>query len=199
MIVVDIESSSLSPTEGSILSIGSVDFIKPSNQFYIECKAWEGAELDPESLEVTGFTFDTARDSGKKTETEAIIDFLSWVNKINERTLAGHNPHFDIAYLIAACDRANIVYNLGHRYVDMHSEAYTRFLKSNMPPPTEFNRSALKSDKIFEYVGLYSEPKPHNAMIGAKMEAEAFSRLIYGKNLLEEFKQFAVPQYLVRA
>jgi hypothetical protein len=45
---------------------------------------------------------------------------------------------------------------------------------------------------------LPPEPYPHNGLRGAKIEAEALSRLIYGKNLLEEYKEFKIPQYLER-
>ena len=40
------------------------------------------------------------------------------------------------------------------------------------------------------------EGKAHNALEDAKLEAECFFRLIYGKNLLPEFKQFPIPDYL---
>ncbi len=37
---------------------------------------------------------------------------------------------------------------------------------------------------------------PHNALTDAKLTAECFSRIVYGKNLLEEFKKFPIPEYL---
>ncbi|GIU68698.1 MAG: hypothetical protein KatS3mg001_548 [Candidatus Pacearchaeota archaeon] len=51
-------------------------------------------------------------------------------------------------------------------------------------------------DEILKYVGLSSEPKPHNALMGAKLSSEAFSRIIYGKNLLKEFEEYSLPFYL---
>jgi len=44
-----------------------------------------------------------------------------------------------------------------------------------------------------EYVGIPAEPKPHNALRGAKWEAEVFMRLLYNKNLFPEFKEFEIP------
>jgi hypothetical protein len=58
------------------------------------------------------------------------------------------------------------------------------------------SRTDLSFDKVLTYVGLSAEPKPHGALTGAKMAAEAFSRFIYGKPLYSEFEQFAVPDYL---
>jgi len=56
--------------------------------------------------------------------------------------------------------------------------------------------SDLNSDFIMNYVGLPSEPKPHRAINGARYEAEALSRLIYGRGLFEEFEGYAIPTYL---
>ena len=47
------------------------------------------------------------------------------------------------------------------------------------------------------YVGLPEEPKPHKGINGAKFEAEAMSRLIYGRGLLKEFDCFEIPKELV--
>lgn len=46
--------------------------------------------------------------------------------------------------------------------------------------------------------GLPNEPIPHNALTGAKMEAEAFSRFIYGKSFFKEFENYPVPHYLLQ-
>ncbi|MHB8362686.1 MAG: hypothetical protein ACYDBX_03650, partial [Patescibacteria group bacterium] len=81
--------------------------------------------------------------------------------------------------------------------VDLHSICYAKILKdmesTNNIDPSKLH---LTSNIIFRYVGLYDEPNPHNGLMGAKMEAEALSRLIYGRNLLPEFKEFEIPEYL---
>lgn len=46
-----------------------------------------------------------------------------------------------------------------------------------------------------KYVGLPSEPKPHTGINGATYEAEAFSRLIFGKLLFNDFKVFNIPNH----
>jgi len=50
--------------------------------------------------------------------------------------------------------------------------------------------------KILEFVGLRDERKFHNALEDCKLEAECFSRIIYGKNLLLEYSDFLIPGYL---
>jgi len=46
------------------------------------------------------------------------------------------------------------------------------------------------------YVGLPSEPKPHRAINGAGFEAEALSRLLFGRVIFNEFYNHAIPFYL---
>ena len=42
MIVLDTESTGLNPLTDSILSIGAIDLNDPTNQFYDECRIWDG-------------------------------------------------------------------------------------------------------------------------------------------------------------
>ncbi len=81
------------------------------------------------------------------------------------------------------------------RSVDLHSVCYTHMLVRGRNPAKE-GTSIVSLDKVLEYVGLQPEPKPHNALTGAKLEAEAFSRLIYGRQLLPEYAEFKIPEYI---
>ena len=197
MIVVDVETTGLDPKKHSIVSIGAVDFSKPENQFYQECRIWDGAKVSPEALEVNGFSEEEVRDPHKKTLEEVIKGFFKWVEKLPEKTIAGQDPSFDKGFLKASAERCGIEWTLGHRTVDLHSICYFHHLKKGINPPTKEGRTALNLDKIANYVGLPEEPKPHNALTGAKVEAEAFSRFVFGKLLLEEFEKFPIPDHLL--
>jgi len=39
---------------------------------------------------------------------------------------------------------------------------------------------------------------PHNALTGSKLEAEIYSRLLFGRGIFPEYKAFPVPDYLKR-
>jgi DNA polymerase III epsilon subunit-like protein len=106
----------------------------------------------------------------------AIKEFLEWIKNIKEKTIAGENPSFDRDFLKISAQKYEIEWTLGHRTIDLHSLCYTHLLKRGLKPPTENGRSALNLDKILEYVGLPPEPKPHNALTGAKMEANEFKK-----------------------
>ena len=196
MIVVDVETTGVDSKKNSIVSIGAIDFSNPQNQFYQECRVWEGAEITQQALYINGFTKEQITDQNKMSLEEAVKSFINWAGNIAEQTLAGENPSFDRDFLRDSIEKYKINYLIGHRTIDLHSICYHHYLKKEFRPPIRDSRTDLNLDGILKYSGLPEEPKPHHALTGAKMEAEAFSRLIYGKNLLPEFEKYSVPDYL---
>ena len=196
MIVVDVETTGVDSKKNSIVSIGAIDFSNPQNQFYQECRVWEGAEITQQALYINGFTKEQITDQNKMSLEEAVKKFIVWMGNIAEQTLAGENPSFDRDFLRNSIEKYKINYLIGHRTIDLHSICYQHHLKKEFRPPIRDSRTDLNLDGILKYSGLPEEPKPHHALTGAKMEAEAFSRLIYGKNLLPEFEKYSVPDYL---
>lgn len=196
MIIVDIEATGVDEIKHSILSLGAVDFDNPTNQFYEECRAFPGAHIMTEALAVNGFTEVQALDTNKQTDGELIKHFIKWTKSVTERTFAGQNPSFDRDFAHRAADRYHLDWPFAFRTIDLHSVCYTHMVSRGLKPPVMENRSDLNSDKIMKYVGIPVEPHPHNALNGAKVAAEALSRLLYGKKLLPEFKDFELPKNL---
>ena len=193
MIILDLESSGTNPWKHSIVSIGAVDFKNREETFYEECKIWTEAHIDEEALKVNGFTKEDIKREDKKEEGEIVKDFLDWAMKKEDHTIAGHSPHFDLFFLQAGAERAHLDFPLAHRVVDLHSISYFHMISQGIEPPFEKGKSALNSDVVMEYVGIPTEPKPHNALNGAKWEAEAFSRLFYEKSFFPEFAEYKIP------
>ncbi len=194
MIVVDVEATGVDEVKHSILSIGALDFDNPKNQFYEECRAFEGAHIMEEALAVNGFSPEQAIDSKKQTDEELVKHFIEWTKSVKEHTFAGQNPSFDRDFIHRTADRYHIDWPFAFRSIDQHSVCYTHMIKKGIIPPVIHDRSDLNSDKIMQYVGIPEEPHPHNALNGAKVAAEALSRLLYGKKLLPEFKKFDLPE-----
>lgn len=192
MIVVDAEMSGLDPSRHSIVSLGAVDFLRPERQFYGECRIWDGAETDPEALAVNGFTDAQCRDVNRKSESELVREFYEWIQPVSDRTIAGQNVSFDAKFLNQAFKRAGINWKFSFRTLDLHAVVYAEFLKEGREVPMKEDQSGLSLDKILTSFGLPEEPKPHIALNGAKYEAEVFSRIIRGKNLLPEFAEYPV-------
>ncbi len=197
MIVVDVETTGVNPEKHSIVSIGAVDFLEPEYQFYGESLPWEGAEITDEALAINGFTREQLKDPNMQSLALLIENFIKWSWQVEDRTLAGENPTFDMGFLKDAARRYGFEIK-GRRTVDLHSNSYMDHLVRGIKPPTRDFSSALSLDETLVYVGLQPEPKPHNALVGAKLEAECFSRLIFGKNLLSEYANIAVPRWLMR-
>jgi DNA polymerase III epsilon subunit-like protein len=198
MIIVDVETTGVDARKNSIVSIGAVEFENPENRFYGECKIWESAEIDPKALEINGFTEEELKYSDKHSIRELLKKFIDWTKNIIDMTLAGQNPRFDSDFIGVGASKTGLKHSFGYRTIDLHGLCYAHILSRGLKPPIAGGRTDLHADKIFEYVGLPPEPKPHNALTGAKFEAEAFSRLIVGKNLLEEFRENKIPDYLVK-
>ncbi len=196
MIVVDIETSGTDPSKHSILSIGAVDFYNHDRLFYEECKLEEGKTFTTEALNINGFDEKTLKSDKKKKLEEVLKDFMSWLEQINDITIGGHNVNFDAGFLNYSFKKYGINLSFGHRVVDTHTLVYASLLSRNAEIPLKNKKTDINSDYVFGYVGLPSEPKPHNALTGAKMEAEALSRIIYKKPLFQEYSQYSIPYYL---
>lgn len=198
MIVLDMEMSGLDARRNSILSIGAVDLSNPSNQFYMECRLRPYAKADPEAMAVNGFTIKSIKDRRKVSEKEMLKLFCDWLDNVKDRTIGGHNVQVDIRFLKHAFYVHGIDYKIGSRCIDTYALVYVDHIKKGKLPPMKENRADITSDVAFRYCGLTREPHPHNALTGAKMMAECFSRLIYGKPLLSEFYRFKIPGYMLR-
>jgi DNA polymerase III epsilon subunit-like protein len=196
MIVIDLETSGVDPSRHSILSIGAVDFSNPKNQFYMECRIRENAEIDLEALAANGFTMKSIKDKSKSSLRDVLLKFCKWAGKIEDRTIAGHNVQFDIRFLKHSLRLYGIDYSVGSRCVDTHALVYAHSLRSGTKIPLKGRSSDITSAFVAEYCGLPEEPSPHNGLSGAKIEAEELSRLIHGRNLIEEYKKFDIPKYL---
>lgn len=194
MIALDIETSGLDPRTASILSVGAIDTDEPTNQFYDECRIWDGADLNDESLEVCGFSREEAQDPSKKTEAELIEGFFAWaLDRPQSHTTMGQNPTFDRDFLAAACKRAGRDFPLAHRTVDTHTMVWLHMTLRGVTPPIQHQRSGINLTVALEYCGLPPEPKPHNALTGAMVHAEIFSRIAYTKPMLPEFAAHSIP------
>ncbi len=196
MVIVDIETSGLNPHKNSILEIGALDFFNPSNRFYQKCRIFEDEEVDSKALEINGYDKIQLYDQNKQDLKKLLLNFIDWLKPINNKTLCGQNVDFDILFLNEALERCNIDWVFGWRKVDLHTLIYCDHLKKEINPPTKNELSNLSGDKIMEYVGLPAEPRPHSGINGALYEAEAFSRVIYGKLLINEFERYIVPTHL---
>lgn len=177
MIVVDIESTGVDPNQHCILSIGAVD-METGLTFYGECCIYTDSEVSPRALEVNGFKAEDIQPGKKQWPHELYASFLSWCIALPHYTgkllLAGHNPgHMDMLFLeklheklSQACCYAALAWPFGYRSVDLHTLAFAVFGES------------LSHEDICKRLHFAPEPKPHNALLGAKSEAVCINYLL---------------------
>jgi DNA polymerase III epsilon subunit-like protein len=196
MIALDCEMTGLEPNLHSIVSIGAIDMDNPGRQLYLECRAWDGAKIEDEALAVNGFSREQVLDPSKMTEGEAVRKLIEFAQGVADITIAGQNVFTDQYFLQAAAKRAgHTEWPFAHRIIDIHTLCYEHMVKRGVTPPfnAEKRHTALNLDAVLHYCGIPEEPQPHNALTGAKCNAEVIARLLYGKKLLPEFDQYPIP------
>lgn len=193
MIVVDVETTSLDTQNGSILSIGAVDLENPLDQFYGECRMWDGAKVEDEALAINGFTREELSDSSRKSEAELVSTFVAWALLQENQMLAAQNVSFDFSYIQEACMRAGIDFPFAKRTVDVHSLVWLHIKQRGSTVPVKNHHSNISLDFALSYCGLPPEPRPHNALAGALAHAEVIARVAYNKSILPDYSSFPIP------
>jgi DNA polymerase III epsilon subunit-like protein len=194
MIVIDVEATGVEAHKHSIVSVGALDLLHPTNRFYEECRVWDGAHIMEEALQVNGFTREQITDPKKQSEADLVHAFLHWSDSVEERTFAGQNVSFDRDFMKYAAERAGHTdWPFAHRTIDTHTLCYMHMIERGITPPVQHRRSALNMDAVMNYCGIPAEPDPHNALTGALSHAEIIFRLLYGRKLLPEFIQYEIP------
>jgi len=165
-LVVDIETTGLSPIKHSMVSLGAVDYTT-GEEFYGECRISNNAIIDDFALGVNGFTRAQCLDDAKQTPLDLYRQFLKWCEGRDALIGGQQVGSFDILFLKELhTSISDIKWPFGHRSVDLHSVAYGKLGKS------------LSLDGVLQAVGLKPEPKPHNALTGARLERDAFKILL---------------------
>ncbi len=195
MIVLDVEATGLSPLNDSILSIGALDLDDPTNQFYEECRIWDGAHVNDDALAINGFSREEITDTNKQTEGELVAAFIAWAtDRPKNRILAAQNVSFDLEFIQEACKRAGLECPFGKRTIDTHTLVWMHMTERGITPPlNESLHSDINLDGALKYCGLPPEQKPHNALTGALCHAEVIARVAYNKNILPVFSTFPIP------
>jgi DNA polymerase III epsilon subunit-like protein len=210
MIVVDIETSgNLEPNKIGIWQIGAIELENPENTFLQEARIDESDEIEEIALKVTGKTEEELRDKNKQSQKQLLSNFFDWVKKIPFRDLIVHNTQFDYSFLYVRAKMYGLDFPFSHQAYDLHSIAAIKYFEINGGFLTEEGNSKMNLSNVLKFCGMederinikegqvIKEGKPHNGLEDAKLEAECFSRIVFGRNLIQEYANFPIPSYLI--
>lgn len=175
LFAVDVETTGLDPKKNSIVAIGAVDIETPERTFYIECRVWDGAEIEDGALRVNGFTREQIA-AQEQSHDGAIDRFFAWLTQDGDTPImVAHNSGFDRGFVREAAARAGCKDPFSFRTIDIHSIVYMHLLRTGRPVPTR-----LSLNECLLSFGLDKEPDPHNALTGAKCNQVLFKKVQHG-------------------
>ena len=198
MIVVDLEMSGLEIGKCGIWQIGAVDMDNPKNIFFEDSRIDDSDRVDKEALNIIGKTEAELRDIKKQAQKQLLENFFRWCEKIGARTMIAQHPQADHAFLENKAWKYQISFPLFHRAFDLHSIAQLKYKEINGKFLMKGDKSEMGLRATLKLVGMEDPRNAHNALEDAKLTAECFSRIVYGKNILEEYSKFKIPSYLLK-
>ena len=186
-VVVDVETGGFNETTDALLQVAAVILDMDENgQLYcsetVSCHVtpFEGANLDPKSMEINGIDVDHPFRLAIE-EKLALPKIFKPVrtaikhHQCNKAILVGHNAHFDLKFINAAAERSGIKRNPFHPFstfdtVSLAGLAYGQTVLAR----------AVKS------AGLEWNPdEAHSAIYDAEMTAELFCQIVNGSGFVQ--------------
>lgn len=175
---IDVETTGLNHRDSSLVSIGAVEIMDPTNRFYMECNVWKGSLVEDVALKINGFSHTDITDNPDKvSEAEMITAFVEWVTQKNAPMMVAHNASFDRDWVAAACNRAAIKNPFEFRTIDIHSIMYAHLMRLGKDVPGRLSLNAC-----LELCGLPKEPNPHNALTGAECNYFIYRHVVFGEH-----------------
>ncbi|MDD5191915.1 MAG: 3'-5' exonuclease [Candidatus Nanoarchaeia archaeon] len=202
MIVVDIETSGLDFDKCGIWQIGAID-LESMGEFLEECRIDDedkilnsNAPTDRPVLEIIGKTKEQLRDKSKQSQRELLEHFFKWCERIRIKNCICQNPQFDLGFICTKSNKYRLKMPIHHRAFDVHSLASLKYFQLNNKFLIKEEHSDMGLTNTLDFCGIKDNRGAHNALEDAKLTAECFSRLVYGKGLFPEYSKFKIPNYL---
>lgn len=102
----------------------------------------------------------------------------------------------DIMFLTIKARKYDLEFPMHHRVFDLHSIAQGKYADLHDGFLIKEDYSGMNLPSVLNFVGMVDDRGDHNALEDAKMTAEAFNRIIYGKGIFPEYEKFEIPEYL---
>lgn len=179
-VVVDVETGGFNPKTDALLEVAAVfvqlndsGVIEPSERHRYIIKPFEGANLEPASLQVTGIDpFNPLRpavdegDALRKLFTEIRREVKT--QECTRAVLVGHNAFFDLQFINAAVERCAIKRNPFHPFSSFDTATLAG---------VAFGQTVLS--RAVEAIGLnWDEENAHSALYDADQTARVFCEIV---------------------
>jgi hypothetical protein len=184
-VVIDCETSGLDPKRHALLSIGAVT--ASGREFYRECLFDESCEIDPEAMAVNQINLGLQNAEEDAWPAMAVLELVDWLREEHggRWVMGGKNPQFDYAFLLEAAGIGVADEWRGcvsRRCVDLHAWAYGWAMAAGL------DVAAADTESIYGALGYAPEPRPHQALQGARLEMAIFRDLM-ARGIFREVKR----------
>ena len=183
-VVIDVETGGFNAATDALLELAAVlveiqedGSLRPGETYHVHIEPFEGANLDPASLEITGIEpFSPLR--GAVPEKQGIQEVFRNIrqavrgNDCNRAILVGHNSFFDLSFLNAAIERCGIKRNPLHPF----SSFDTATLAGVLLGQTVLSRAIEAIDIVWD------ANQAHSAVYDAQITAQLFCELVNRSN-----------------
>ena len=196
-IVLDLETSGIDKVKCGVWQIGAYD-LNTMEEFFDDARIDDEDKVEEGALKVTGKTEEELREPSKQSQKELLEKFFRWVENRKMKNLLCQNPQFDVGFLEIKAKKYGLEMPFHFRSFDLHSIAQTKYYDLHKEFLIRKNEdySGMNLTNILKFCGIEDNRKAHNALEDAKLTAECFSRLIYGKNLFQEYAKYEIPEVL---
>jgi len=178
-IVVDVETGGFNSVTDALLEIAAV-IIQQDEKGYLffddvvtaYVEPFEGSNIDPKSLEVTGIDLDHPLRMAMN-ETAALGKIFTPIRKAikeagcNRAILVGHNAHFDLGFVNAAVGRTGIKRNPFHPFSCLDTVTLSALV---------YGQTVL-ARAIAEAEIQWDNSRAHSAMYDTEKTAELFCKI----------------------
>jgi ribonuclease T len=178
-VVVDVETGGFNAKTDALLEIAAIIikqdddgvlYFDDVNTAYVN--PFEGANIDPKSLEVTGIDLDHPLRMGMN-ETSALGKIFTPIRKAikesgcNRAILVGHNAHFDLGFVNAAVERTGIKRNPFHPFSCLDTVTLSALVYGQTVLARAIDAAEIEWDS----------DRAHSAMYDTEKTAELFCKI----------------------
>lgn len=176
-VVLDLETGGVNPTTDALLEVAIVllDFdgesLVPTETHAVHIEPAKGLRLDPKALEITGIIPDHPFRFAKP-ESDALKMLFEPINQAvkaaacQRAMLIGHNAHFDLSFINAACTRQELTSPF-HRFSVLDTATLSMLAYHNSILASAVRRAGID----------FNEKEAHSARYDAEKTADLFCKI----------------------